>query len=848
MQSTSGVVQAEAILEWLQQEMGYRPPGQYSSSSSSSSERPLPSADSLRKICRGNMLPVWKFLLERVKSEKTVEMIRKNILVHGNGSSPDTYKEDFETLATDNEQTKDREPKNSRESVAREKEVSKPLGKDRKRLDLRSKGRRPMLEAPKGKEAGEKEREREKGIEGTESKERALRERDAAEKEVERLRHAAERLQKDLKGRITDVSREEIERQRVLDDRSNSRHKQVQLEAYDQRCEQAGRIFAEYQRRLHRHVEHAREAQRGKLRPDSPLESSRSYQEQEAVYAVSVKGARSSDDQIFIETSHERSIRKACEVLAVQLINKIRDTFPAYEGGGSQSEVQLEIVKLGLDVDGEGIPEEVKETALALLKSPPQLLRAMAAYTARVVAMISKETDKIDIRADAERLKYKYENDRITEDLSVDTDGNTYVASSKTKASKTSLGLSGRRKNGQLRERQKAHVQQFMATEEALNQAAEAKKISNELIKRLHGGDHGDSTQLSGRDQAEGSLRQFESDVWARERDLVGVKASVSMLNSEVQRLKKLCEERKEAEDALRQKWKRIEEFDARRMELEAVYAALMRANMGAAVSWEQHTVAALEHSAHTIVPVCTTLQGKAAAARDLLEREIAAFQRSSNSRQYMMPATPQALLEAIGASASAGPDAIAAAEKHADAIVARAGAGDPSAIPTIFRTMTTWQFSPGYEGSNAGMAAVVESMKFCLRPGSSAASLMENLFKSISRVQTLKDLVGGARALLETANLSRPDYERSAAACVRMAQEQERIAIRDWLPELKAAVQEAQHCLEDCRRVRGLVDEWWEQPASTAVDWITVDGQTAAAWLAHVKQLQTAFYEKQLR
>ncbi len=42
-------------------------------------------------------------------------------------------------------------------------------------------------------------------------------------------------------------------------------------------------------------------------------------------------------------------------------------------------------------------------------------------------------------------------------------------------------------------------------------------------------------------------------------------------------------------------------------------------------------------------------------------------------------------------------------------------------------------------------------------------------------------------------------------------------------------------------------VDEWWEQPASTAVDWVTVDGQNVAAWLAHVKQLQTAFYEKQL-
>jgi len=42
-------------------------------------------------------------------------------------------------------------------------------------------------------------------------------------------------------------------------------------------------------------------------------------------------------------------------------------------------------------------------------------------------------------------------------------------------------------------------------------------------------------------------------------------------------------------------------------------------------------------------------------------------------------------------------------------------------------------------------------------------------------------------------------------------------------------------------------VDEWWEQPAATAVDWITVDGQNVATWLAHVKQLQMAFYDKQL-
>lgn len=42
-------------------------------------------------------------------------------------------------------------------------------------------------------------------------------------------------------------------------------------------------------------------------------------------------------------------------------------------------------------------------------------------------------------------------------------------------------------------------------------------------------------------------------------------------------------------------------------------------------------------------------------------------------------------------------------------------------------------------------------------------------------------------------------------------------------------------------------VDEWWEQPAATAVDWVTVDGQSVGAWLNLVKQLQMAFYDQKL-
>ena len=69
-------------------------------------------------------------------------------------------------------------------------------------------------------------------------------------------------------------------------------------------------------------------------------------------------------------------------------------------------------------------------------------------------------------------------------------------------------------------------------------------------------------------------------EVWAKEREASGLRASLNTLMSEVQRLNKLCAERKEAEDSLRKKWKKIEEFDARRTELETVYSALLKSNM----------------------------------------------------------------------------------------------------------------------------------------------------------------------------------------------------------------------------------------------------------------------------
>ncbi|KAI3884277.1 hypothetical protein MKX03_017117 [Papaver bracteatum] len=804
MQSSgNSIAQAEAILEWLQKEMGYRPQGPYLSSN----KPMLPSIDSIRKICRGNMVPVWHFLLQRVKSEKTVEKIRRNILVHG---SSDGTTEGSSTSTSE---------------------------------DVRRKGRKREKENVKQRF----DRERSDGSSSSsDSREIALTERDLAEKEVERLRQVLQRQRKELRARMLEVSREEAERKRMLDEKSNHRHRQVMLEAYDQQCEEATKIFAEYQRRIHHYVNQARDARRSTGGTVDVTDNFHPNSEREAVYST-VKGNKSSDDISLVETARDRNIRIACEALAEHMIEKIRNSFPAYEGGGIHVNSQLEAAKLGIDSDGE-VPDEVKAAALKALKNPPQLLQSITMYTMRLKTLISRETEKIDIRADAELLRYKYENNRVMDALSLDA--TSQLHSQLYDPGKIGIDVPSKGTHSQLLERQKAHVQQFVATEDALNKASEARNLCQKLIKRLHGNadvDNPHSVSAGGTSQNAGSLRQFELEVWAKEREAAGLKASLNTLTSEVQRLNKLCIEWKEAEESLRKKWEKIEEFDARRSELESIFTSLIKANMNASAFWHQQPLAAREYASSTIIPACAVVTDISNNAKDLIEKEVAAFYRSPDNSLYMLPSTPQALFDSMGVSGSTGPEAVAAAEKSAALLTARAGSRDPSAIPSMCRVSAALQYNAGLEGSDAGLASVLESLEFCLKLRGSEASVLENLSKAINLVHLRRDLVESGHSLLNHAFRAQQECDRTTSHCLTLASEQEKIVVDKWLPELRTAVLDAQKCLEDCKNVRGLVDEWWEQPAATVVDWVKVDGQNVAAWLNHVKQLQMAFYDKQL-
>ncbi|KAL4577315.1 hypothetical protein LXL04_013422 [Taraxacum kok-saghyz] len=742
--STSSVAQPEAILDWLQKEMGYRPLGHHAVSNKAS----MPSSDALRRVCRGNMIPVFNFLLNRVKSAKTVNDIRRNILVHGREDNATGY--------------------GSAES----------RGANRK-------------EKPKG-------RVKSTNAGDIINRESALQEKESAEKEVERLRRIVRRQRKELKARIMEVSREEADRKRMLDERSNYRHKQVTLEAYNQQCDDAVKIFSLYHHRLSSYVNQANDSHR--LEPDS-----------------------SKPEAIF---QNERNISKACEWLAVHMTETLHNSFPAYEGIGIHPDPQHETIKLGINVD-ENMPDDIQDVIHNCLKSPSQLLLSLITYTQKLKSLISREIENIDIRADAETLRYKYENNIVTDaspdatsPLQLQLYGNGNIASKGTQ--------------NQFHERQKAHLQKFVATEDQLNKAAEAKKVFQKLLKRLYGSSDEDDDYL----QNMSSLRQLELEVWAMEREAAGLKASLTTLMSEVHRLNILCEDRKEAEDSLNKKWKKIEEFDGRRSELKFISDSLMKANMEAVNFWSQQPLTSREHSSKTIIPQCAVVINITHNTKDLIEKESSVFSRVPDNTLYMLPSTPQSLMESMIPIPSSG----AVAERNAALLTAKAASGNPSAIPSISRISSALLYPSGFEGSDASLASVLESMEFCLKLRGSEACLLEDLSNAINMIHTRRELVESGHALLNHAYRTQKEYQTSIKYCLDEASEQDDVVSESWMPELKKGVSDAQKSLEDCKYVSGLLDEWWEQPGSTVVDWVTVDGENVAAWHNHVKQLLTYY------
>ncbi|KAF6165613.1 hypothetical protein GIB67_021883 [Kingdonia uniflora] len=112
--------------------------------------------------------------------------------------------------------------------------------------------------------------------------------------------------------------------------------------------------------------------------------------------------------------------------------------------------------------------------------------------------------------------------------------------------------------------------------------------------------------------------------------------------------------------------------------------------------------LAAQECASSTVIPACKVVTDLSNNAKDLKEKEVSAFYRSPDNSLYMLLSTSQVSIEAVnkslclleymGTNGSTGTEALGSAERNVALFTARAGARDPSAVPSICRVSTAFQ------------------------------------------------------------------------------------------------------------------------------------------------------------
>ncbi|GAQ82334.1 hypothetical protein KFL_001080090 [Klebsormidium nitens] len=878
----------ESILEWVTGEMEYRPPDR------TADDFPL-DADSFRKICRGNLAPVWKFLVERVRSEKTVRDIRRNLIVHGQGDRKGRH-EGWTGETLDGQWT------------------DKP---------------------------------------GETGREEALLQRATAQAEVARLQDQVADLERSLEQQMEDGAREELQRDRDAMERSDQEFRIVALESYQRQMSDAVALFRTCKQRLDVHIAHARTAKQsaaqaapqqvferqvavrdslalsstvkraevsetpGDYKPTQSSSRSSSTSVSARVpenaghastvqsdSTVSVSGKPSSDPNLasgapLLETATERQVREACEALAGLLEKRIAESVPELRlsddadldptdsdartntsdaqtrdtdgafgsasprspgwqeghsefddtGGGSpwgaderdaqatgREEVsERAVTYLGSEVFLGGVirdvlgdyPPGMLDKLSELLRAPQELLRAVASCTSAAAEALKGETERIDIRGDAERLRYKYENNKIVEDAHSGADFG---------GARTALAL--------LRERQKAHVAQFMRTEEAYAQADDSQRGTEEAMRAV--------LEASAKSGTQETI--LELQVWAQERELAGARAATAVLEAEVARLTAAKEERKRAELLLRRKWQRITEFDARRAALEALHNDLCKENDELAAAWGAVSDRARALSLRTVAPFGRALREVAQRGRDMVAREMEAFVAAPHRTlppQLAETGTDahEALTRGTLSEAASGNFAALSALQRARTARHHQSALQSSAATSAGSPMRTRGLAAagGQSGHTLDKALprVLQGLAFCHPEYASVAGVISAVAKQLQEAETLSALVSDGRFAVDEASDARPELLNAVEDVAAAAAAQDEEMTSETLTRIRAAVDEARFAIEDSERVGRLIHEWWEQPAFAAVPWVAVDGENAATWLSRVRQLQSALRTK---
>eukprot|EP00057_Strongylocentrotus_purpuratus_P001936 XP_003723513.1 PREDICTED: HAUS augmin-like complex subunit 5 [Strongylocentrotus purpuratus] len=412
-------------------------------------------------VCRGNLLPVWKYVLKHVHSAQKVHMVKGNLTLKTLLSKSSAYRVKYQG--------------DTKFSAERE-------GQVKRWRELNAK------------------------VAGVKA-------------DIHHLDQFLQNLEKQI------ISAEE-QYQQSCDKLSSIHHKRALLKQYSTDCKADAARYKEYQKRLE-----------GRLEQIQPSGSNEGKTDQRY---FSRHGARRGErtDSPTLETACTKNVRDACGEITVFLSQMLQGQF-----NNNQQSLQSTKDKIWTGIEK------------VMAENPPQdVLQSLATITLETTHDLRQTTASIDIKEDAEELRFRYESGSLYQDTSTGTNQLQSV-------------------HQMIEEKQAAHIHTFKEAEKCRNRAW---KVDKQLMDTAAAVDGKLAAMFSNNP---GAL-ELARKLFSTELETLSANAALQCLRSLKGDLSEVAATEGKAKEALYARYQKIQDFKGLSDQKQNLIRVLVRQNM----------------------------------------------------------------------------------------------------------------------------------------------------------------------------------------------------------------------------------------------------------------------------
>ncbi|XP_022104105.1 HAUS augmin-like complex subunit 5 [Acanthaster planci] len=558
--------------------------------------------------------------------------------------------------------------------------------------------------------------------------------------QLEGTKSDIKRLSGDLGRLELEILSAEHEYQDACSEISDLQHKQTLLGAHSTECKANTARYEEYTNRITGKLNHYMEIKSG--HGQSLLFSKQGSNKANGTFSPG------------LESACTKVVRESCSEVAAFL---------------------RQILKGDFGSDSKALTERQNRTWASIenvLADHPsdQVIRSLAVISEESAHSLRRITNGIDLKKDAEQLRFKHGSSGLLEDASTAPD----------------LMLSVHQL---IEEKQLAHMRTFMVTEQSRNTAWRLDKRLAQLVSQVHR-----KLDISLSNQP-GALEMART-LFSAELELVSSTAALEQLRDSCKELQEWASKASKEKDNLYSKYQQIQDFKKLTEKKQDLIRVLVRQNSEAKKKLE---ILRRENLMYMQSSLCSHEAGTVATATQMKNGVTEEVERFAQ--------LPLHLLRLVSLDS---------------------GQSIPVSQLSINR------FSGQSQSSGGGaITEVVQLLKYPpYKAPETLLPHAVQLKCEITAVQTLLDSKHLLHtSMAETHTDDRATIQNISALTKEVSSHDEE-QLRQVLPVLQTRLSESTDTLASCISVKDALTAWWEQPAQHLTPWVRLDDLTLQQWL----------------